>query len=46
MSVVGVVFEGVPFFGDILLRLPKITKDVRKLSQYTLNIIDNIIIDI
>lgn len=32
--VVGVVFEGIPFFGDILLRLPKITKDVCSIVKH------------
>lgn len=27
--VIGVILEGIPLFGDVLLRLPDITKEVR-----------------
>lgn len=31
--VIGVILEGIPFFGDVLLRLPDITKEVREMIE-------------
>ena len=31
--VISVILEGIPFFGDVLLRLPDITKEVREMIE-------------